>query len=65
MYNSTYSEHQYQMDVSDMMWLGCDIYLLQLGFHPVAVVSKLVQMYAKGETIHKTQNTLNRKQTYK
>jgi len=36
-----------------------DIYLLQLGFHPVAVAGKLVkkkkrQLYTKGETIHKT-----------
>jgi len=41
-----------------------DIYLLQLGFQPVAVVSKLVnkigkrQLYTKGETIRETiQNT--------
>jgi hypothetical protein len=36
-----------------------DIYLLQLGFNPVAVVGKLVQigkrqLYTKGETILKT-----------
>ena len=36
-----------------------DIYILQLGFHPVAVVGKLVQigkrqLYTRGGTIHKT-----------
>jgi len=43
-----------------------------LGFHPVAVVGRLVQKYerdsTKGETIHKTiktQNTQNRKQKHK
>ena len=37
-----------------------DIYLLQLGFQPVAVVGKLVkkigkrQLYRNGEAVHKT-----------
>jgi len=48
------------------------IYLLQLNFHPVAVVGKLVQkivnrqLHTDGETIHKTiqkHRTQNRKQT--
>lgn len=45
----------------------CYNYLMQFVFHPVEVVGKLVQkmgnkqMYTWGETIHKTQNTQNRK----
>ena len=35
-----------------------DMYLLQMGFHPVAVVGRLVQKLerdsTKGETVHKT-----------
>ena len=56
------------------------IYLLQLGFHPVEIVDRLVQKQArdntKGEKINnilttqyenntETQNTQNRKQKYK
>jgi 23S rRNA maturation mini-RNase III len=46
-----------------------DIYLLQLGFHPLAVVGKLVQkyetaIYKRGNNT-KAQNTQNRKQMYK
>ena len=46
------------MDATPMIWYGID--LLQLGFHPVAVVGKLVkkigkgQVYTKRETMHKT-----------
>jgi hypothetical protein len=42
----------------DMIWY--DIYLLELGFHPVALVGKLVKkigkrrLYTKLETVHKT-----------
>jgi len=45
------------------------IYLLKLGFHSVAVAGRLVQKEesdsTKWETMHKTQNTQNRKQKYK
>jgi len=49
-----------------------DVYLLQLGFHPMAVAGKLVKkkirLHTKGETIQtntKTENMQNRKQTHK
>ena len=54
----------------DMIWY--DIYLLQLGFHPVAVVGRCIQIgkrqHAKRNNTQnntKTQNTQNRKQKYK
>jgi hypothetical protein len=49
-----------------------DIYLLQMGFHPVAAVGKLVQkrdsyiqMEIQYTKQYKTQNTQNTKPTYK
>jgi hypothetical protein len=55
--------------------LPYDIYLLQLGFQRVAVVGKLVQKWERDSCVYKrrnntqnntkTQNTQNRKQTYK
>ena len=42
----------------DKLSFWYDIYLLQLGFHPIAVVVKLVQNWERentiGETVHKT-----------
>jgi hypothetical protein len=41
----------------DSVDLVCDVYLLQLGFHPVAVVGRLVQKLVgdntRGEKAHK------------
>ena len=46
-----------------------DIYLLRLGFHPVAVVGRLVLKQerdsTKGETIHKTKKTLQKQRIQK
>ena len=47
----------------------CDIYLLQLGFHMVAAIGKLVQKWDRDKRRNntqnniKTENTQNRKQT--
>jgi len=41
--------------------IGYDIYLLQLGFHPVAVVPTLVQKRHK-EKQYRSNNTQNKKQ---
>ena len=39
-----------------VVWYGMtwyDVYLLQMGFHPVAVVGKLVQKYERNSCIQK------------
>jgi hypothetical protein len=40
-----------------------DIYLLELGFHPVAVVSKLVQKQDRDSYIQMRNNTQNNTET--
>ena len=39
-----------------MLYLWYDIYLLQLGFHPVAVVDKLVKKNMKETAVYKRRN---------
>jgi hypothetical protein len=64
--NSTFHSVPIKHALHCQLLLPYDIYLLQLGFQPRAVVGKLVQKWERDSYIHKSRkNTQNRKQTYK